>query len=551
MQNEAYYFCEESADHVINFVESLKHYEDKFRGLPIILEPWQAFLLAMLYGWKKSKDGLRKHKKCYIQVARKAGKSILGAGIVLYHLRFGEAEEVYSIATKRDQAKLIYNKIKGIVGQVPNGEKYVTIHQNDIKIGDAIYTPMDAESRRADGFNPSLVIADEVHAMKNFDLIDVYQDGMGARSQPIMFMITTAGYSKGAAYEEYQRCKKVLSGEFTDETLLPMIFELDEGDGWEDQEVWGKSNPNLHVSVSLEYLQDQYNEATQKFTKEISFKTKNLNLWSTDSEETWISEKEWKLCNQEFVLSQLIGRRCYGGIDLAGVSDLTGYTLYFPLDNGKIVAIHKCYLPEETLPEKQRMENSNYYTWVRDKYVTATAGVVTDHKVLIDDLLSDAKLYDIIEIGYDPYKSGNIISFIEAEGLQMIPIKQGMAYFSEPCKSWERSVKDSQVIDNNPVMAWCMSNAVVKPDHHENIIPLKRDHKKSNKIDLVITSVIAHKVMRDNEDGLREPEVKENPLNAWAKSLERKNEDENTIRNENPLNAWAKEYLKNDSEKGN
>ncbi len=519
LENDDYYFDDYCADHIIKFAERLKHYEDKYKGKNIILEDWQAFFLAMLYGWKKSKDNLRKYKKVYGQIARKNGKSILGAVIVLYHIKCGEAQEVYSIATKRDQAKLIYNKIKGINSQFK--KTALRILKNEITVKDSVYMYMDGESKRADGFNPSLVICDEVHAMRNFDLIDVYRDGMGARSQPILFMITTAGYNKGAAYEEYCRCKKVLSGELKDETLLPLIFELDKEDDWEEPTKWKLANPNLGISVSLEYLEDQHNEATQKYTTELSFKTKNLNLWSTDGEDTWINQKEWELCNQDFDYESLIGRRCYAGVDLSGVSDLTGYTLYFPLDDERIASIHKCYIPKGALKNKQKNENSNYYSWVKDRVVIATEGEVIDHLRLVSDIKDDAEKYNIVEVGYDPYKSGNIISFLEDEGFLMVPVKQGLVAFSEPCRSWERSVKNSSIIDQNPVMAWCMSNAVVKPDNHENIVPLKKDKNRYNKIDLVISSVVAHKIMSDNEDGLREEKLKANPYEGWIEAIKK------------------------------
>ena len=545
-----YYFNEEAANHVIQFAESLKHVKG-FHGQKVELLPWQVFWICCVYGWREKGTGYRRFRTVYTQVPRKVGKTFLSAIIVLYHLTHGESEDIFSIATKKEQAREVFDSASKILSQFAGSREYIRVYQHKIAHLQKpnTYTPKDAESTTSDGLNPSLVIVDEFHAHKNKNLYNVYRSAVGARPQWLIITITTAGYEKGPCYDEYQRCKKVLDGTLKDNILFPFIYELDEDDDWKDEKNWYKVNPNLGKSTPIKEYRDFFNSANQVMADEFEFKTKWLNLWSTDHEETWIDQKTWDQCKRPFDESELEGRTCYGGIDLAGVSDLTGYTLYFPFDD-YIVAKHRAYIPHEKLEEKQRLENSNYFNWVQDGFITTTEGAVTDHGVLVRDLVADAQKYQIVEAGYDPYKSGNIISLLEQEGIPLVPINQGIRYMSEPCKDWERSVRNGEIVDSNPVMEWCVSNTVVKPDNHENIIPLKKDGKRHNKIDLVITSVIAKKILSDNHYGVRDVKIKESPITAWAESLVVSDEEEVEVKadddpiKENPLNAWAANYLK-------
>lgn len=544
-----YYFDEEKGLKAVKFIQKLKHFEDIFKGKPVILEPWQTFIIVLLMGWRKKNSGFRRFRKVYLQVSRKNGKTIIGGGLILLFLLTGSSEEIYSIATKTAQAKIAYKKMRGMLMFVPALAKRFTILRNQISRGENTYQYMSSEDKMSDGFNPSFVLVDEYHAHPSDALVQVYQDGMGARSEPVMYIVTTAGYNKGSAcYEEYERAKKVLAGIYEDDSLLAIIYELDRGDDWRDPENWIKANPNLNVSVSMDYMQAQFNEAVQKKSKESSFKTKNLNMWVSDSQDQWISESQWKRCSSRFDPEELSGRDCFAGIDLSGVGDLTGYTLTFPpVSPGETVKqIHRVYIPEDAVEQKEKQEHIAFKKWISQGYVTATPGAVTDHNRLTEDLKADALRYNIIEIGYDPYKSGNIISSLEAAGLEMVAVNQGMRFFSEPTKEWELAALKQIIQDFNPLMAWCVSNAVIKPDHHENYIPLKKDGKRKNKIDLVITSIIAYFRMTATL-GAR---PKENPLNAWAAALEKNKGDESTINSEgerapvkklkkNPLNAWA------------
>ncbi len=539
-----YYFDEKKGLKAIKFIQKLKHFEDIFKGKFIVLEPWQCFIIVLLLGWRKKKNGFRRFRKVYLQVARKNGKTIIGGGLILLFLLIGSSEEIYSIATKTDQAKIAYKKMKGMLNQVPNLLRRFSVLRNIISRDNNVYQYMSSEDKMSDGFNPSLVLVDEYHAHPSDALVQVYQDGMGARSEPLMYIVTTAGYNKGSAcYEEYERAKKILSGIYEDDSLLAIIYELDKGNDWKDKGNWIKANPNLGVSVSEDYMETQFIEALQKTSKESSFKTKNLNMWVSDSADQWISSGQWVKCKREFEKESLKGRECYAGIDLSGVGDLTGYTLYFPPieTDEKIKVLHRVYIPENTIEKKEKQEHAAFKKWERSGYIIATPGDVTDHNRLTEDLIADACIYNIMEIGYDPYRSGNIISTLENEGLEMVAVNQGLRYFSEPTREWEKTVLTGEVMDANPVAEWCVSNTVVKPDHHENYIPLKKDGKPKNKIDLTITSIIAHSRMSANWS--KKP--KENPFNNWdiedKKEPEKKLLENATIlgsKKENPFNNW-------------
>ncbi len=488
-----YYFDESESEKLFLFIQNLKQFEDVFFDKPLILEDWEKFILAQIYCWKKKSDNKRRIKRIYIQVARKNGKTILMSVIALYSLIVGKSEEIYSLASKKDQAKIVYDKMCGIIRQT-GLEKYYKIFRGEIRNKSNKYVYVSADHKLQDGTNPSIVIADEYHAHPTDELLNVYTSGMGARSEPLVLIITTAGFNlDGPCYEEYERAEKILNGIYEDESYLPIIFELDESDSWEDECVYKKANPNLNVSVGLEYLQGQKLEAQQRPSKRRDFLTKNLNIW-VDGAESWIDLQTWRKNKEFFDVNELEGRDCFAGLDLSAVSDLTAYSLYFPPDDKdeKVKVLHKCYIPESSIDKKEKFESIKFREWIDQGYVTPTPGEVVDYSYLVDDLLSDAKLYNIKEIAFDSYLSKNIIKPIEDELGEdvMIEMRQGLINFSPWTKEWEKDVLANRIIDFNPVMEWCISNTVIKTDQNGNYKPLKE--KPNKKIDLVISSIMAH-----------------------------------------------------------
>lgn len=565
LENEEsdFYFDEVQGYLIVEFAELLTLYEEPFRGTPLKLEPWQVFFFVLLMGWRRKDNGTRRFRKVYFQIARKNAKTTMGAVLALYFLRYEGSAEIYAIATKTDQSKITYKKMSGLLDMTPGLKKGFRVLRGEILRGNSCFKYMSSESKMSDGFNPSFTIVDEYHAHPSDELVQVYQSGMGARLEPLVYIVTTAGFDTGSAcHEEFQRAKKVLDGTYQDDSFLPVIYELDEGDDWKNPEVWGKSNPNLGVSVFKQYLRDQFNEALQKPSKEVDFKVKNLNLWDSGGKVKWISREVWERnTDGELNEEDLRGRTCYAGIDLSAVSDLTTYALTFPpiAEGEPWKVLHRVYIPEDSIAEKAKHEHVMYRKWIQDGYVSPTPGDVVDHSYLIADFLRDSEEFDIREVGYDPALSGSIVSQLEGEGIELVKVGQGLMNFSPITKDWETEVRRGTFIDTNPVMAWCLGNAKVKPDTNDNYKPLKPS--KHQKIDTVITSIMAHSRAVANAS---EDKPKSSDLNRWAELIAlRKAEEEEaetpgdsnegitTIKEDeprkkistNPLNRWAETYF--------
>ena len=504
-----YYFDQEEPERVITFIQRLKHVKGKWRGQFLILEPVQKFIIYLIFGWKYKKSGLRRFRKVYFQIARKNAKTTLAVGILLYLFykavkNTGEGE-FYSIATKRDQAKISFKIARAMVEAEKSLTAITKTNKNVIEKGECSFVAMSSEDKKSDGFNPYVVLVDEYHAHKTDEQLQVYQDGMGSREEPLILITTTSGYNKSSpCFEEYERSKKILTGIYEDDSFLPIIYELDEEDkkdNWKNTDFWIKANPNLNISVSLEYLKTQLNEALQKTSKKVSFLTKNLNMW-VDSKSAWIMSDSWlKNIDKSFDEDDLIGCSCCGAIDLSSVNDLTGYTLSFLLPDGRIYQKHRCYIPEESIAKKEKHEHVQFRKWIEKGYVTATPYDFVDHQYLVDDLISDSELYNIQEIAFDKAYSGSVVSQLINEGFDMVEFAQGILNFSNPTKEWETDLLKGNLVDNNPVMAWCVSNAVIKPDTNNNYKPLKEAQHK--KIDLVITSIMSHNRLKNNSAGPR------------------------------------------------
>lgn len=532
-------FDESRADAVIQFAELLKHAKGPLQGELIVLAPFQKFILRMLFGWVRKDDGRRRFKKTYFQIARKSAKTTLMAIIALYIMVTDDpGTEVYSVAPKAEQSRICWDMASTMVNMNPQLSKALRTLREGVKFErksqpTSVFKFLSSDNR-SDGSSPSVTIVDEIHQLKTWDLVESAESGQGARLEPLLLMITTAGRNlKYPGYQEYLRAKKIASGELENEAYLPIIYEIDEKDDWKDPKNWMKAQPGLNICVSSEYMQEQLVQAKQGKAAELNFKTKQMNLWVNEDTDTWIAPNVWqKNTSTQPLFSP--GEICFGGVDLSGVHDLTTLSLYFPLDGGGFKAKHRVYVPEATVEERIRLENSHYGEWIQQGFVTPTPGDVTDHSYLIENLIEAAEKYDLQMVGYDPYKSGNIISPIENEGIPMLAVKQGIRHLSEPCRAWEMDVRRGLIQDPNPVMGWCLGNTVVKPDNKDNIIPLKRDGANRNRIDLVISSVIAHHLAStiDTTSSV-------NPFDLWGAAAEEEGSPINTNLKPNPLDLLA------------
>lgn len=489
-----YYFDHKKAQNAIVFFCQLVHTKGKLAGQKLHPETWQQFIIASIYGWRRKDNNLRRFRKAYIQIARKNGKTFLAAGFALYDLLTENGAEVYSAATKKDQSRICFDAAKKTVQYSAELRKYIKPMAHSLICADGFMKPLASDSNTLDGLNPSCAIIDEFHAHKTRELYEVIETGMRARTQPLMFIITTAGNDRNVpCYEEYERCKKMLNKVrgYENEEVFAFICEIEKKDDWQNEKNWFKANPNLGVSVEMDSMRTAYNEALQSSSAENAFRTKNLNEWLNVAD-VWITSNRWAKCKKRFNEEKLKGLKCWGGIDLSKRLDITAFTWYFDLGNGKRYAKHYFFIPEAQIDIKMKRDSYLFRQWIKDGYIFATPGETVDYSFMFKKIIDDAQLYDIQEIAYDRNLAAHLIQDLSEE-FTCVEFNQGIVGMSEPSKSWEQLIASGNLIDNNPVMEWMVSCCVVKADANGNIKPIKPDaNKQSKRIDGVITSIMAN-----------------------------------------------------------
>lgn len=488
---QGWYFDKKTAMRAINFIERLKHTKGEWAGQRFRLEPWQQFVLWNIFGWMNA-DGTRRFRYAYIEIARKNGKTALSAGVGLYML-FADGEsrpEVYSAATVKDQARICFSDAVEIV-KATDLKNYLTPFRNSIvyELKGGTFKPLSSDYGTHDGLNPSCGIIDEFHAHKDSGMFDVIKSAFGARRQPLMFIITTAGFNKsGACYAYRENVIKVLRSINRDDSLFGIIYTLDDKSEWDDPKMWIKSNPNLGVSLSADYLADQVKDAKNRPEAVRNVMTKNVNLW-VDAERTWILDDAWMKCVGTMSPADLKGCACWGGLDLSNVADITAYVLLFH-ENDRFQLLPFFWIPEEKMQEKVRKENINYDKWVAEGCVTVTPGNVIDYDFVKADILRIVADYDLKTSAYDRWNASQTIIDLQNEGMECNPFGQGYGSMSAPTKEFEKAVLTGKVEHfGNPVLRWMLSSTVVKTDPAGNIKPDKE--KSTQKIDGIVAAIMA------------------------------------------------------------
>jgi phage terminase large subunit-like protein len=468
------WFDEQAAQRVIKFMSLLTQFEGKFHGKALMLEPWQQFVVANLFGWKWN-DGSRRFTEAYIELARKNGKSTLGGGIADYMFAAdGEyGAEIYSAATKRDQAKKVFEAGKYLLKNSTSKKlrEMVTFQNYNLHIEEKYskFEPLSSDHKRLDGLNPHCVIIDEFHAHPDNGVYSVMKSGMGARRQPLLFTITTAGFNRfSPCYNQRKLVENVLDGVIEQDNLFGMIYTLDEDDDWKDEKVWIKANPNMGVSVSEKWLRNEIERADADNTQLVPVMTKNLNVW-TDAAETWIKDADWMACDIG-ALPDLTGKECYGGLDLASTRDITALVLQFPDVNGKRQILPIFWMPEMNYQERVERDKVNYDVWIREGFIRITPGNVTDYDFIKADILKMAKQYQIRNIAYDRWNASQLVIDLIEEGLKMESFGQGYGSMSAPTKELNKMVlKKNLNHAGNPVLRWMCKNVSIKRDPADNI----------------------------------------------------------------------------------
>lgn len=487
-----YVFDENEANRVCKFIELLTHTKGELAGTRIHLEPWQVFILTTVFGWLRRADGGRRYRRAYVEVSRGNGKSTLCSGIGLYCLvadREGGAE-VYSFATTRDQAKIVFGDAKVMAERnAPLRNKFglqVLANALYVPTSNSTFQAKSAEGSTLDGLNTHLAIIDELHAHKTRAVYDVVETSTGKRKNSLMFVITTAGFdTSGICYEVRTMVTKVLEKSVVDETQFGIIYGLDEGDDWTTVEALEKANPNWGISVRPEIITSLMKKAIALPSAVNNFKTKHLNIWCSASS-AWMDMQAWEAGEINVDRSDFEGQPCYIGLDVGAKNDVTAKVLLFPVGKSFVV-FADFYLPEAAV---EKSTNSQYRGWVEEGWITQSGGAMTDLARIEEDIRDDLSRFDVKGIAYDPWNALQLATNLGNDGAPMVEYRNTVQNFSDPMKSLEALVQDKRVNhDGNPVLRWMMGNVVAKLDAKDNIFPRKERYE--NKIDGVVALIMA------------------------------------------------------------
>ena len=499
------WFDEDAADRVVDFFSMLRHHKGEWAGQEFVLADWQRDdIIRPLFGWKRA-DGTRRFRYAYIEVPRKCGKSTMGAAVGLY-LLVADGEqggEVYSAATKRDQARIVWGDAEAMVRSSPALGRYCKTNRNNINVPrtGSRFEPLGADSNTLDGLNPHGAIMDELHAHRDRRVWDVMTTAMGARRQPLTMSITTAGVYRpeSIGWEQHNLAVQVLEGAIENDNMFAYIAAADPDDDWKDPAVWAKANPNLGISLKESYLAEQCERAQQSPSFLNTFLRLHLNIW-TSQVNRWIGMDDWSACDTESAPEDLLGKACFGGLDLASTTDIAALALVFPDVDGTCDVLMRFWVPEDRIVERSVRDNVPYDAWQRDGWLTATPGNVIDFEVIRRDINRLAEDYDIQEIAFDRWGATQITTQLDGDGLTVIPMGQGFASMSAPSKELETQVMGHKLAHGgNPVLRWMASNAAIEEDAAGNIKPAK--NKSTEKIDGIVALIMAlDRSMRHRED---------------------------------------------------
>jgi phage terminase large subunit-like protein len=492
-----------AAQHAIDFFhECLRHVKGELAGKPLILERWEQSILANLFGWKRP-DGMRRYREALVLVARKNGKTTFAAGIALYML-FCDNEpgaEVYSAAADRGQAALVFDQGAGMVRQEDQLYSRSTIYgggpagqSKAITLNDysGFWKVLSADAHTKHGLNVHCGIVDELHAHPTRDLTDVIITGTGSRRQPLILEITTSDFDRESiCNEKREYAEKVRDGIIEDISFLPVLFAAAPEDDWTDRKIWKKANPNLGVSVSMEYLARECQRAREIPAYENTFKRLHLNI-KTEQATRWLPMDKWDECAGEFTYEQMAkeleGQSCFAGVDLATTDDLAACVLYFPGAGNAVLPFFWC--PGENAHRRERRDRVPYETWARQGYIELTQGNVIDYDLIRQRIGELGDRYDIREIPIDRWNSTQMQNQLTGDGFEVVPFGQGIRSMAAPTAELERLVLSGNLRHGgHPVLRWMASNVAVVTDDPDNKKPSKKH--SSEKIDGIVALIMA------------------------------------------------------------
>lgn len=495
---------QQKADNAVRFIKSLKHTKGQWHGKNFTLLPWQEKILRELYG-TVNENGYRQYRTAYVEVPKKNGKSEIAAGIALKHLcADGEyGGEVYCCAVDRDQASIVYNIAEQMITMNDALRERCKIIKSRKRI---VYYPtnsflqvLSSDVPSKHGLNPSAIIFDELHAQPNDQLWNVVTFGsQDARKQPLLFIITTAGTDEHSICKrQHDYAKRILRGDIKDPTFYPVIFGADKKDDWKDPTTWKKANPSLGHTIEIDSLELACRRAQEVKSEENLFRQLRLNQW-VNQKSRWVSMDVWNGITETFTEESFHGHRCYAGLDLSKVDDLTAYSLLF-LKDGKYYSIMRFFMPADNIEKKILKDKVPYDQWIADGFICATPGNTIDYSFIENSIDEDSKKFKIQRFGYDRWNADYIVQNLQKQNVTTVPVGMGYYSMNAPTKRMETLILTGSFIHNqNPVLKNHMDNMVIRRDPAGNIKPDKE--KATQKIDGVVANIIALAVFDDKTE---------------------------------------------------
>ncbi|OHV13002.1 terminase large subunit [Kushneria phosphatilytica] len=499
-----YRFDRDAAERVCVFIQLLPHTKGKWARSRerIKLEPWQKFIFCCIYGWLKKKTGMRRFVEAYCEVPRKSGKSVIAAGVGNYMFAAdGEyGAEVYCGATTEKQAWEVFRPAKIMLQKTPElvSMAGIEIMAKNLSIAEdgSRFEPVIGDP--GDGSSPSCALVDEFHEHDTPALYETMLTGMGAREQPLMFIITTAGFNlAGPCYDKRRQAQQMLEGSVPNAELFAIIFTIDDGDDWKDPAVLRKANPNFGVSVGEEFLLKAQQDAIRYPSRQNGFLTKHLNVW-VSARTAWLNMASWQAGgDKELTLEQFEGQPCWVGLDLASKTDIAAIALLFRDEiedaQGRVTtrwtSFVRSYLPEGAI-ERASNNRAAYESWVNSGDLITTDGEELDFDVIRGDLLDLSSRFEIREIAYDPWRATQLAHQLMKDGAEIIEYRNTVQNMSPPMREMEAAITGSRWRHPcDPVLTWMASNVVAKEDAKENIYP--RKERPENKIDGIVAILMA------------------------------------------------------------
>ena len=467
------YFDKEKVDYLIRFIAKMKQFEGRFNHQPLILQPWQQFCIANIFGWKWKRNDLRVTRNAFILTPRKSGKTTFMAALALVGaIADGEnGAEIDFVANSRQQATLAFKHCRNFANSLDPEGDFIRIYKKgivEIEETQSKIQVLASDAMKLDGYNAHFCIYDEIHASKDYDLYNVMKESMGARTQPLMLIISTAGFLLDGypCFEMRKSNIEILEGHKEDDTQFSMIFELDEDDDWEDESIWKKVQPSLDETVSRDSMKEFVVKAKNNPSEMNSILTKIFNKFC-EAQEVWLPPKLIKDSSTQVDMNKLKGEICYLGLDMAAKSDFTSSSMMFPPNEyrdyypDKYIFKNFIYIPEGAL--EKSVNRFLYKEWKRNGWVETTDSNVVQYDIILNKQIELNEDYQIEGIYYDAWKAQGWAIQATDLGLPIEPFPQTLGPFTKPTVEFGYLINSGKIIiDYNPCIIWCFNNCILK-----------------------------------------------------------------------------------------